>query len=306
MHLSHHVIAHLPFLAAVARCRSFTRAAESLHVSQAAVSYQIRQLEQKLGVLLVVRQSGSRIHLTSAGQSLVEEYLECEKRLQLTLDNLGSAEPRGTLRMTVPVDFGSLVLPAALARLGEVAPGLKLDLNVSDEVLDLVANQFDIAIRTQTDSPGLGQRRLTGARKQVVASRDYLAKHGTPACIAELARHRLLIRGGKINLSWTQLLEQEGKTMDDMPDTLSLGNTFALAEGVRNGLGIAILPQFILIDDIDQGRVVPLLLQYSAALVTEFYLAHPPAPQISRLVQVVEPVIQEVLALPRFRGCFQG
>lgn len=304
MYLSRHLIGHLPFLAAVARCQSFTVAAESLHVSQAAVSYQIRQLERKLGLLLVVRQSGSRIYLTSAGQTLVNEYLECEKRLQLTLENLGSDDPKGTLNMTVPVDFGSAVMPAVMVRLAQSAPQLQVNLHVSDDVVDMVSNQIDLAIRTNAQIHGMKYALLARSRKHLVASRGYLKQFGTPCNIEELAEHRLLVRGTQSTFSWQQLLGQAGLSLEDMPQKTNLGNTFAMAEGVRQGLGMAILPRFILVSELRRGSVIPLLEQYSTPLVTDFYLIHLPAPQMGRFADLITVALNEVLRDRRYDGCF--
>jgi molybdate transport repressor ModE-like protein len=305
MYLSHHVVSHLPFLAAVARRGSFTLAAESLSVSQAAVSYQIRQLEQKLGLLLVVRQSGSRIYLTRTGQTLVDEYLHCERRLQLTLENLGSDEPQGSLTMTVPVDFGSVVMPVVMARLREVAPGLKLNLHVSDEVVDLVANQFDLALRGRSEAAGLKVRAVARSRKQLVASRSYLELHCRPQCIEDLVEHHLLVRDATSTLSWQQLLGQEGElSLNALPHKTVLGNTFALAESVRQGLGIAILPRFVLISELQQGLVVPLLTQFNEPLITDFFLAYLPAPQINRFVGLIENTLLSVIDNKPFDSCF--
>jgi DNA-binding transcriptional LysR family regulator len=305
MYLSQHVVSHLPFLAAVARRGSFTLAGESLSVSQAAVSYQIRQLEQKLGLLLVVRQSGSRIYLTRAGQTLVDEYLDCERRLQLTLENLGSDEPLGSLNMTVPVDFGSVVMPVVMARLRELAPGLKLNLHVSDDVMDLVANQFDLALRGRSDMTGLKVRAVARSRKQLVASRSYLELHGRPQGIEDLVEHQVLVRDSRNTLSWEQLLCQEGGlSLNDLPQKTMLGNTFALAESVRQGLGIAILPRFVLVSELQQGLVVPLLTQFNAPLITDFFLAHLPAPQISRFAGLIENTLLSVIGNKPFDSCF--
>ena len=305
MYLTHHLIGHLPFLAAVARFQSFTQAGESLHLSQAAVSYQIRQLEQKLGLLLVVRHSGSKVHLTAAGQILVDEYRECEKRLQLTLENLGSAQPKGTLKMAVPVDFGSIIVPAMLAEMAQVAPQLTIELHVSDEVTDLVSQQYDLAIRSLPRNPGLRQRLLAVSLKQLVASREYVERFGRPASIAALAQHRLLMRSSQVTPSWEQLLGQEEVELASLPQRMSLGNTFAMAEGVRQGLGIAILPKFTLIQELETGSVVPLLEQYSQALVTRFYLVHLPAPQMERFAELVNGVLQKIIRRPPFEHCFQ-
>ena len=106
-----HILTHLPYLAEVARTSSFTEAAQAMNLTQAAVSYQIKQLEEKTGSKLVVRKSGSQLRLTSAGKSLTREYSYCAKRLTLALEQLDHTENQGELRITSPVDFGSMLMP---------------------------------------------------------------------------------------------------------------------------------------------------------------------------------------------------
>ncbi len=192
-----------------------------------------------------------------------------------------------------------------LAELAVVAPRLTIDLHVSDAVSDLVCQQFDLAIRSYSHNPGLKQRLLAVSRKQLVAGRQYLECYGEPMSIAALARHRLLMRSSKITPSWEQLLRQEGVSLATFPERLSLGNTFAMAEGVRQGLGMAILPKFTLIRELESGTVVPVLEQYSQALLTEFFLVHLPAPQMERFAELIVVTLRKVLQEPPFSHCFQ-
>ncbi|ABC27798.1 Transcriptional regulator [Hahella chejuensis KCTC 2396] len=304
MNLSHHIIAHLPFLAAVYRARSFTRAAEEMHVSQAAVSYQIRQLEQKIGVCLVVRQSGSRIHLTHAGQNLVDEYLISEQRLQATLDSLAGESLSGRLKITAPIDFGSLVMPAAIAELEHLAPALQIELHVSDDLIDLIAQQFDVAIRSPATGAALTHHLLTTSKKQVVAGKEYLQRRGLPETLADLKHHRLLTRANGKAASWGQLFRQNDLSLDAMPERMRLGNTFALAEGVRNNLGVAILPSFAVGKDIAEGKVIELFPSFSAPLLTEFYLSYPPSAPIRKRLAALAQAIRTVMVSERFSDGF--
>lgn len=300
-----HLIAHLPYFAAVAKYQSFTVAAESLFVSQAAVSYQIRQLEMKLDVLLVVRQSGSRVYLTNAGLQLAAEYQTCEERLEHVLQSLQPQTLTGTLRLTAPVDFASKVLPYVFMELQSRAPDLKIDLDVSDAVIDLIAEGFDFAIRTVTvtDAERLQHELLGQAHKSVVASPSYLAQHPAPQSLNDLSKHQLLVRGLGQYFSWNQLLASEELSLNNDYHTLVLGNTFALEEGAKAGLGLALLVDFAIQEALQTGQLVRVLPQFTEKLTTSLYLSYLPSPQADVFKQVLQQAIDTVIQ-QRFATAF--
>ncbi|WP_298608166.1 LysR family transcriptional regulator [uncultured Thiothrix sp.] len=298
-----HLIAHLPYFAAVAKYQSFTLAAESLFVSQAAVSYQIRQLEMKLDVLLVVRHSGSRVYLTHAGLQLAAEYQTCEVRLEHVLQSLQPQTLTGTLRLTAPVDFASKVLPYVLRELQTQAPHLKIDLDVSDAVVDLIADGFDFAIRTVTYAERLQHELFAQAHKSVVASPTYLAQYSAPQNLSDLKSHQILVRGLGQYFSWNQLLASEGLSLTTDYRTLVLGNTFALEEGAKAGLGLALLVDFAIQESLQTGQLVRVLPQFIEALTTSLYLSYLPSPQAEVFKQVLQQAIDTVIK-QRFRNAF--
>ncbi len=298
-----HLIAHLPYFAAVAKYQSFTLAAESLFVSQAAVSYQIRQLETKLDVLLVVRQSGSRVYLTNAGLQLAAEYQTCEKHLESALQSLQPQTLTGTLRLTAPVDFASKVLPYVFRELQTQAPKLKIDLDVSDAVVDLIANSFDFAIRTVNHAERFQHELLAQAHKSVVASPTYLTQYPTPHSLSDLKSHHVLVRGLGQYFSWNQLLASEGLSLTNDYRLLVLGNTFALEEGAKAGLGLALLVDFAIQEALQTGQLVRVLPQFTEKLTTSLYLSYLPSPQADVFKQVLQQAIDTVIQ-QRFATAF--
>ncbi|TXH69832.1 MAG: LysR family transcriptional regulator [Thiothrix sp.] len=290
-----HLLAHLPYFAAVAKYQSFTLAAESLFVSQAAVSYQIRQLEMKLDVLLVVRQSGSRVYLSNAGQQLAVEYQAFEQRLEQVLQSLQPQKLAGTLRLTAPVDFASKVLPYVLMELQTQAPNLSIDLEVSDALVDLIADGFDFALRTVTEGERLQHELITKAHKSVVASPSYLTRYSVPNGLKDLKAHTLLVRGLGQYFSWNQLLGMEDLSLTTDYRTLVLGNTFALEEGAKAGLGLAFLVDFAIQEALQTGQLVRVLPELTAPLNTPLYLAYVPSPQAEVFKGVLQQALQTVL-----------
>lgn len=298
-----HLLAHLPYFAAVARLNSFTLAADFLHVSPSAISYQIRQLEEKLKVSLVLRQSGSKVYLTSAGQQLAQDYQAFEQPLEQALTRLQPSTLTGLLKITAPVDFASQVMPYVLAELKLLAPQLTVHLDVSDTVRDIVQEGFDLAIRSAPSDERLQHIVFAKATKSVVASPEYLARYGMPTSLQDLSIHTLLIRGLNQTLSWEQLLALDDLTWSMAFNTLVLGNSFALAQGAKAGLGLALLVDFAMMDLVERGELVRVLTDYTEQLSTTVYLGFVPTPQAQVYVQVLQKALEQVLS-KRFKDAF--
>ncbi len=275
MRLSSHLLVHLPYLSAVAQFRSFTQAADLLHVTQAAVSYQIRELEKKTGALLVIRQSGAKTQLTSAGQSLVEEYDVCAKRLQLAFDQLDFNRNKGVLRITTPIDLGSLIMPRVMAKLKESAPELTVQCHTSDEIIDLAPSAWDMAI-TSVPFEADGRHCFFRSPVLVVAGPEYLRGKKTIKSIECLMEHTVLCKTGSKHSSWRLLMAKADKTFDDIAQNIQLGNTFALIEGAKHNLGLAVLPQFCVKELLNEGKLIQVM---AAGFDSQFEIRSVAAPQ---------------------------
>ncbi|MBS0373578.1 MAG: LysR family transcriptional regulator [Proteobacteria bacterium] len=178
----------------VARLGSFARAADDLELSRAAVSEAVAALERHLGARLLTRTT-RRLTLTGEGA----EFLERAVRILAEVDAAeeavrgAAARPRGTLRVDVPTSFGRGLLVPALPQFLKRYPELKLDLRFNDRVVDLVADEVDVAVRVGAVRPkSYVARRIATTRRIVVASPGYLAGAGRPQRPEDLAGHRLL------------------------------------------------------------------------------------------------------------------
>lgn len=276
MKLSPHVLSHLPYLAALAEAASFTGAAGQMNITQAAMSYQIKSLEEKLNCTLVVRQSGSRLRLTAAGEQLTQEYLFCAKRLEMLLQQMNHEAGLGTLRISTPVDFGSLLMPKIIARIKNIAPRLNIELHTSDEVVDLSSSLWDMAIR----SVALSDEKLIYSSKIcLVCSDKYQVKYGAPKSISDIKNHIVLLRKNSKHRTWSELLKAQSLTVDHIEETMTLGNTIALKEAAKEGLGIALLPEFVVREDIIDKKLNVLLPGHTKKMQANFYLSKIQTPQ---------------------------
>lgn len=199
-------------------------------------------------------------------------------------------EPVGTLRVSVPVTYARIVLGPHLSAFLDAYPRVSLDLVVSDAFLDLAADRLDVAVRigVPTQDPGLIVRKVMDNRRVVVASRAYLERMGIPTAPADLAAHHCLrfpYRQGR--QSW--VFTREGHTEKvGVNGRLTANSLDILREGVLNGQGIALVPTWLVQDDLVAGEMLSLFDAWSVQPVTgdaQVYAAYLPNRRHSRKVQ---------------------
>ena len=244
---------------AVAEKGSLTRAGDTLHLSQSAVSRQIRALEESLSATLFHRHARGLI-LTEQGELLFDATSQMARRLDAAAARIRDSEDEvfGELRVTTTTGFGTLWLVPRLTKLYAKFPALKIDLMLEERVLDLPMREADVAIRmkepTQAD---LIRKRLMNIKMRLYATSDYLAEHGTPKSMDEFAHHRLICQhAGTAQVAAGALLVAELMS-HDIPSTLTVNNYFGVLQGVLNHLGIGVLPDYITEDSPALVRVLP-------------------------------------------------
>ena len=244
---------------AVADAGSLTHAGDTLHLSQSAVSRQIRALEESLGVTLFHRHARGLI-LTEQGELLFDATQSMAKRLEATAARIRDSENEafGELRVTTTTGFGTLWLAPRLPALYEKYPALKVDLMLEERVLDLPMREADVAIRMKEPSQAdLIRRRLMNIRMCLYATPDYLAKHGTPQTMSDFSAHRLICQHpGTAQVAAGARLVAELMS-HDIPSTFTVNNYFGVLQGVLNHLGIGVLPQYLVHDFPHLVQVLP-------------------------------------------------
>ncbi|GAA3539820.1 LysR substrate-binding domain-containing protein [Zobellella aerophila] len=239
---------------------SFTAAAKRLDVSVAHVSRRITQLEDRLGAKLLYRTT-RKLKLTEVGQvyyhharNVLDSLAEAERAVMAM-----EGKPSGKLRITAPVYYGERFLAPLVNDFLLLYPQLELDLMLTNQAVDLVEEGYDLAIRLGTlDSSSMMCRKLARRTQYLCASPGYLARHGTPHSLTELARHKCL--AGSLD-HWR--LVEDGK-----PKNLRLGagwhcnSGLALKDAALKGIGIVQLPDYYVLEELRQGTLVSLLEQY--------------------------------------------
>lgn len=244
---------------AVADAGSLTHAGDILHLSQSAVSRQIRGLEESLNATLFHRHARGLI-LTEQGELLFDATKSITKRLDAASARIRDSEEEvfGELRVTTTIGFGSLWLAPRLSTLYADFPDLNIDLMLEERVLDLPMREADVAIRMKEPSQAdLVRKRLMSVRMQLFASPAYLEKHGTPSRMDDLRDHRLICQNiDSTQVSAGAMLVRELMSYD-LPNLLTVNNYFGVLQGVGHGLGIGVLPDYTATDNANLVRVLP-------------------------------------------------
>ncbi|MFX0545812.1 LysR family transcriptional regulator [Roseovarius sp. S1116L3] len=244
---------------AVADAGSLTHAGDQLHLSQSAVSRQVRSLEEALNATLFHRHARGLI-LTEQGELLFDATRAMVKRLDAATARIRDSEDEvfGELRVTTTIGFGTLWLAPRLAKLYEKYPDLKIDLMLEERVLDLPMREADVAIRMKEPSQAdLIRKRLMGVHMGLYASPEYLAKTAAPTSVEDLCDHRLICQNiNSAQVSAATYLVKE-LVANDIASMLTVNNYFGVLQAVLNHLGIGVLPDYLTYDFPGLVRVLP-------------------------------------------------
>mgnify|MGYP001821227801 CR=1 FL=1 len=232
---------------AVADAGSLTHAGDSLHLSQSAVSRQIRALEESLNTILFHRHARGLI-LTEQGELLHDATSAMSKRLDAASARIRDSEEEvfGQLRVTTTIGFGSLWLAPRLSKLYDKFPDLNVDLMLEERVIDLPMREADVAIRMKEPSQAdLIRKKLMTIKMALYASPSYLQAHSTPQSMSDLAQHRIICQNAdSFQVSAGAVLIREVFAYD-ISHYLTVNHNFGVLQGVLNDRGIGVLPDYL-------------------------------------------------------------
>lgn len=256
-------ISDLRIFLAVASAGSLSAAARQLDTGPMQVSRRIAALEEELDVRLFHRSTRS-VSLTAEGEAFVPyatTMTEAEDSARAEL-HPSPARVSGVLRMTAPSVFGQAIVLPVLPRLLERHPELRIDLDLSDRVLDIVGQGFDLALRVATlgDSE-LVARRIAGNPRIICAAPRYLQRHGQPATLAELDRHQCIVLHAVPR--WPLVVDGELQRIR-VHSRIITSNVDAARTAALQGLGLAMLAYWDVHEHLAAGSLVAIALQDAA------------------------------------------
>ncbi|MEO8358566.1 MAG: LysR family transcriptional regulator [Vicinamibacteria bacterium] len=288
----------------VATLGGFSKAARRMSVATSSVTRLIDSLEQSLGTPLLTRTT-RKVTLTDTGVT----YLEHVSRLLAELDDADDSvadtgtEPVGPLRVSMPVTYGRLFFGPRIASFLETYSRVTLDLVLSNLNVDLTTERIDLAVRIGESwkQPNLIVKKLGEQHLFVVASQEYLARRGVPSDPRTMRDHECMRVSNQVGQRWTF---QRGSVMEHVEVTgrLAVNSSGVLREAALDGHGIALLPEWLVSDDIRTGRMRRLFEDYSVNPEEEtasVYAAYLPNRQHSRKVQALLAFLQQqIVSLP--------
>jgi DNA-binding transcriptional LysR family regulator len=267
-------IEHLKLFVRLSSTHNISMAGQELGLSPAVASSHISKLEDNLGVRLVHRTT-RKVSLTEEGQAFLphaEEVLSSVDAARSAI-GVGSDSPTGTLRVTASASFGRLHLVPALAGFMEAYPGLKVDLRLSDTVVDMVEGGFDIAIRiSELKDSSLIARKLAPDDRIICASPDYLIKYGKPVTPQDLNDHQCNSLIGLEN--WTFQTEA-GPVTVKANGPFRTDNGEALRDAAIGGIGLAIASTWCVYDKLKSGELVRVLDDYPLTSEPSIWAVYP-------------------------------
>ncbi len=271
----------------VAETGSLSRAAEALGLSNAAASRHLQALEDRLGARLVERNT-RRLFLTDTGQ----EFFSRAKTLLADLKdaedvvNAHTLNPTGMLRISASLSFSMQHIAPLLRAYTERYPNVTVHVEAANRYLDIIDNNIDVAIRTREFEPdsNITVRRLAQTRRILVAAPRYLARHGRPRTLEELAQHKLLIYTYANNPGELRFTRDEQTTALQVKGLLESNDGQILRAAALDGMGILVQPTYIVYDDMVAGRLVPVLDEWDLPRLT-VNLAYPSRKHLSAKVR---------------------
>ena len=271
----------------IAETGSMSRAAEALDLSNAAASRHLSALEERLGARLVERNT-RRLYLTDTGQEffsrakgILAELKDAESAVNAT-----SLNPTGVLRISASLSFSLHHIAPLLREYTQRYPNVTVHIEAANRYMDIIDNNIDVAIRTREVEPdsNITIRRLAETRRILTASPRYLAQHGLPKTLEDLARHKLLIYTLANNPNELRFTREGKTTIMNVKGVLDANDGQILRVAALDGLGILVQPSYIVYDDIVAGRLVPVLDEWDLPRLT-VNLAYPSRKHLSAKVR---------------------
>lgn len=286
----------------VAKYQSFAAAARELGMTGSAVSKQVQNLEDQLGVLL--------LHRTTRKVSLTDEGAIYYERARRALEDLEEAEnfiqeakacPTGVLKVNIPLSFGRQHLTQPIATFAKQYPEVKLEIDLDDRIVNVVEEGYDVVVRIGSlEDSSLIARKLATCPILQCASPEYIKNYGTPQTPMDLKHHKNLIYTQHGQYAQWTYSDPKGKiSSTDLQAILKANSGEMLLAGCSKGIGIALIPIFLAAPFLQSGQLVHIMPEYKTAPERNIYAIIPQNRHLSTRVELfVDMLSQASKALP--------
>lgn len=277
--------------ACVVEHKSFTGAALALGLSKATISKAVTRLERQVGTPLFHRTS-RRLSLTDSGRKLIDHakaiLSEGQAAEEAARDE--ASEPVGLVRLAVPMSFGLKQLGPVIADFLCDYQGISIDMHLSDAKVDLIGDGFDIGLRIGAlPDSSLRARKLRDVQTHIVAAPIYLERMGIPQHPAEIGEHECLQYSLLTAPDYWRFTNAAGEEVAVRPrGRLRANNSDAMLHSLRSGLGIAVVPDFIVDEDLANGSIVPILTDWQPRHVALHLVTPPGAIRPQRVTALID------------------
>ncbi len=282
----------------VVEFESFSRAADALNLSNAAVSKNVQELEKELGTQLIHRTT-RRLSLTETGKLYFQRIcsiLDELERVEETVSDL-SVKPHGLLRVTAPMSLGLTHVATAIYQFQSLYPDIRIELILNDRYVDLIEEGFDVGIRGGglVNDTSLVSHRICDIQRVVCASPAYLKQYGEPKSPEDLKQfHCVVYTLARSPYEWSFWRGDETVSVH-VNGSLKVNNSLAASQAAVAGLGLIFLPMFTVLDGLERGMLKTVLEEWSTESLT-LYAIYPKHRQHSAKLQVLIDFISESLA----------
>jgi DNA-binding transcriptional LysR family regulator len=288
---------------------SISEAADRMDVAKSVVSRRLKELEEHLGAELFHRTT-RQMNLTDSGRAF---YQQSVRILADTLEAEHATSQfhgalKGNLKVAVPLSFGLMHLGPAINAFLQAHSDIEFDLDFNDRQVDILAEGFDLAIRIASlPDSSLIARRLAPIQAVMCASPAYLERNGTPQSPGELTKHRCLVYNLISNFESWNLHDTEGQLIKTkITPYLKASNGEFLRDAAVDGLGIVLMPTFIVYKEIESGALIPLLTKYKFSQLAA-YAIYPQTRHLSQRVRAfVDFLVKRFEGLPYWDLCLQS
>lgn len=258
-----HLLDDMELFVEVVKAKGFTKAANYLNMPKSTLSVRINKLEESIGLKLLNRTT-RKVEVTEAGQLYFEKAVKIIEEARLVHLQLTEMleKPKGVLKISLPVDFAQQILTPMLAEFCQQYPDITLEFDVTPRKVDLIAEPFDLAIRTGAlEDSQLVSHRLATISGGLYASPQYLQRYGEPKELSDLTHHHCLRFHAGYNHEWRLLKGKKEKTV------YVNGNLFANSLGMTSylaiqGLGIAVLPHLLAQSAVENRQLFRILPEW--------------------------------------------